>query len=50
MPEPSDLRLYTVGGRCVITAGPAVLFDYDAADAVMRNLAISALRQLGFTG
>jgi hypothetical protein len=34
----------------MITAGPAVLFDYDAADVVMRNLAISALRQLGFTG
>jgi hypothetical protein len=50
MPEPSDLRLHAVNGRCVITAGPVVPFDYDAADVVMRNLAISALRQLGFTG
>ena len=50
MPEPSDLRLHTVNGRCVITAGPVVLFDYDGADTVMRNFAISALRRLGFTG
>src|ERR1019366_538705 len=50
MPEPSGLRLHRTGGRCVITAGPAVLFDYDEADVVMRNLAISALRRLEFTG
>jgi len=50
MPEPADLRLHKVNGRCVITAGPVVLFDYDGADVVMRNLAISALRRLGFTG
>jgi transposase-like protein len=50
MPEPSDLRLHRAGGRCVITAGSVVLFDYDEADVVMRNLAISALRRLEFTG
>jgi hypothetical protein len=50
MPEPSDLRLHRAGGRCVITAGSVVLFDYDESDAVMRNLAISALRRLEFTG
>jgi transposase len=50
MPEPSDLHLHTASGRCVITAGPVVLFDYDAADVVMRNVAITALRRLGFTG
>jgi hypothetical protein len=50
MPEPSDLHLHTAAGRCVITVGPVVLFDYDAADVVMRNVAISALRRLGFTG
>ena len=50
MPEPSGLRLHKVNGRCVITAGPVVLFDYDVADVVMRNFAISALRRLGFTG
>jgi hypothetical protein len=50
MPEPADLRLYRAGDRCVVTVGSRVLFDYDAADAVMRNVAICALRQLGFAG
>jgi hypothetical protein len=50
MPEPADLRAGQEGGRVVISAGPVVLFEYGAADAVMRNIAISALRQLGFTG
>jgi hypothetical protein len=50
MPEPHDLRLHRSGGRCVITLGGTVLFDYDAADTLMRNMAISALRRLGFTG
>jgi hypothetical protein len=50
MPEPRDLRLHHVGGRCVITVGGTVLFDYDAADTLMRNMAISALRRLGFPG
>jgi hypothetical protein len=50
MPEPRDLRLHQVAGRCVVTAGSRVLFDYDAADTAMRNMAIAALRQLGFAG
>jgi len=50
MPGPRDLRLHEVGGRCVVTAGSRVLFDYDAADTAMRNMAIAALRQLGFQG
>jgi len=50
MPEPGDLRLHHVDGRCVVTAGSRVLFDFAAGDVVMRNLAISALRQLGFAG
>jgi hypothetical protein len=50
MPEPADLRLDTAGGRVVISVGPVALFEYGAADAVMRNMAISALRRLGFTG
>lgn len=50
MPEPGDLRLHQADGRCVITAGRAVLFSYDVADLAMRNLAIVTLRQLGFTG
>ena len=50
MPEPRDLRLHEHDGRCVITAGPVVLFDYAAGDVVMRNIALAALRQLGFRG
>src|SRR5258707_15105813 len=45
-----DLRLQHVEGGCLITVGATVLFDYDAADTAMRNMAISALRRLGFAG
>jgi transposase len=50
MPEPRDLRMLTSGGRCVISAGPVVLFEYAAADTAMRNIALATLRQLGFRG
>ena len=50
MPEPRDLRMREHDGRCVITAGPVVLFDYAAGDVVMRNVALAVLRQLGFRG
>ena len=50
MPEPRDLRMHEHDGRCVITAGTVVLFDYAAGDVVMRNIALAALRQLGFRG
>ena len=50
MPEPRDLRMHEHDGRCVITAGPVVLFEYAAGDVVMRNIALAALRQLGFRG
>ena len=50
MPEPSDLRLHQADGRIVISAGPAVLFDYAAGDTMMRDIAITVLRGLGFTG
>lgn len=48
MPEPRDLRMRQADGRCVISAGPVVLFEYDAADTAMRNIALATLRQLGF--
>ena len=32
MPEPRDLRMHQAAGRCVITAGSVVLFEYDAGD------------------
>jgi hypothetical protein len=50
MPEPGDLRLLALGGRCVISVGSRVLFDYDAGDTAMRNIALAVLRQLGFPG
>jgi hypothetical protein len=50
MPEPRDLRMREHDGRCVITAGTVVLFDYAAGDVVMRNIALAVLRQLGFGG
>ena len=50
MPEARDLRMREHDGRCVITAGPVVLFDYAAGDVVMRNMALAVLRQLGFGG
>jgi hypothetical protein len=50
MPEPRDLRMHQVAGRCVITAGSVVLSEYDAADILMRNMALVALRRLGFPG
>jgi len=50
MPEPRDLRMHQHDGRCVITAGTVVLFDYAVGDVVMRNIALAALRQLGFRG
>src|ERR1019366_8295647 len=50
MPDPRDLRMREHDGRCVITAGQVVLFEYAAGDVVMRNIALAALRQLGFRG
>ena len=50
MPEPCDLRMHQVDGRCVITAGSMVLFVYAADDLLMRNMALVALRQLRFRG
>src|ERR1035441_8829910 len=50
MPEPRDLRMREHAGRCVITAGQVVLFEYAAGDIVMRNIALAVLRQLGFRG
>src|ERR1700728_4308943 len=50
MPDPRDLRMHEHGGRCVIMAGPTVLYEYAAGDLLMRNMALCGLRQLGVTG
>jgi len=49
MPDPWDLRLHRAGGCCVISVVSRVLFDSDARDTAMRNVALAVLRQLGFT-
>ena len=48
MPEPRDLRLH--GARWPVRdhGRRVVLFEYAAGDVVMRNIALAALRQLGF--
>ena len=48
--DPGDLRMHQADGRCAITAGSVVLFEYAADDIVMRNMVLAALRQLGFPG
>jgi transposase len=50
MPEPADLSRSVVDGRVVISVGATVLFDYDASDAGLRNIAAVTLPELGFTG
>jgi transposase len=50
MPEPRDLRVHEHDSRRVIMAGSVVLFGYAAGDVVMRNIALTTLRQLGFRG
>ena len=46
-PPPSR---FTFGGQTVIFAGSRQLFRYPAGDTAMRNIAVAALRQLGYGG
>jgi hypothetical protein len=50
MPVPVDLSRSNVDGRVVIAVGATVVFDYDASDAGLRNIAAVTLPELGFTG
>src|SRR5664280_2896580 len=47
MPEPAVLRRVVCDGRCVVSAGRSVVYDFDVADTGMRNLAIVALTDAG---
>src|ERR1019366_10437901 len=38
------------GGRCAVMVGSAVLSEYAEPDVVMRNFAVTAMRQAGFSG
>lgn len=48
MPVPADLCRTEVDGRVVISLGAVSLFDYEASDAGLRNLAAVTLPELGF--
>jgi len=50
MPDARDLHRLDSGGQTMIFAGPVQLFCFPEDDAGMRNIAIAALRQLGFGG
>jgi Transposase protein len=50
MPDPRDLRRFSTGGESLIFAGPMLLFRYRDDDAAVRNVAVAALRQLGYSG
>src|SRR6266700_2835973 len=50
MPDARDLHLLDSGGQAVIFAGSRQLFRYPEDDTAMRNIAVAALRQLGYGG
>jgi hypothetical protein len=50
MPGVRDLHLLDSGGQTVIFAGSRQLFRYPEDDTAMRNIAVAALRQLGYGG
>ena len=50
MPDARDLHRLDSGGQTAILAGSRQLFCFPEDDTGMRNIAIAALRQLGFPG
>jgi hypothetical protein len=50
MPDARDLHRLDSGGQTVIFAGSRQLFRYPGDDTAMRNIAVAALRQLGYGG
>ena len=50
MPELADLSCALVEDRMVVAVGQTVLYEFAAADYVMRNLVAVTLTELGFTG
>ena len=50
MPEAADLRVLRSDGVTWIFAGKTALFRFADGDAGMRNIAVAALRQIGFPG
>jgi len=50
MPDDRDLHRLASGGQIMISAGSVLLFRYAEEDTAARNVAVTALRQLRFTG
>jgi transposase len=50
VPEAADLRVLRSGGVTRVFAGKTALFWFADGDAAMRNIAVAALRQIGFPG
>ena len=50
MPEAADLRVLRSDGVTWIFAGKTALFRFADTDTAMRNIAVGALRQIGFSG
>ena len=50
MPEAGDLRVLRSDGVTWVFAGKTALFRFADGDSAMRNIAVAALRQIGFSG
>ncbi len=50
MPEAADLRVLRSDGQTWVFAGKTALFRFADEDTAMRNIAVAALRQVGFSG
>ena len=50
MPDAADLRVLRSDGQTWIFAGKIALFLFADGDAAMRNIAVAALRRIGFPG
>ena len=50
MPEAADLRVLRSDGMTWVFAGKTALFRFADGDSAMRNIAVAALRQIGFSG
>src|SRR5271166_4614979 len=50
MPEAADLRVLRSDGVTWIFAGKTALFRFADGDSAVRNIAVAALRQIGFPG
>ena len=50
MPDGVDLRVLRSDGVTWVFAGKTALFRFEDTDTAMRNIAVAALRQIGFPG